>query len=316
MFQHILERISPNFKFFTVNYISFGTMGVVSFFLVSGFVIPLSLEKTKSIRYYFIKRFFRLYPLYAFVLLLTLGFLFFSENQPTFQAVISNFTLFQEYFKQPSFIGDSWTLSLEIVWYVLFAVVFFVKLNRKPILLMTLSSLTVLLFTFVSLAIHKRLPLGRVGYIHTCFVGLLFYRYYTGEISRKAFISCLIMAIPSMVFAFAVTYGYFRHPVFSPACIFFTWGAGYLLFIIYFIRRSKGYNRVITYLGKISYSIYLDHSLILTACFSFLGLSFPAGTLVIVLTIILAHFTYLYVESPGIRFGKRSGKRFQMTQTV
>ena len=80
MFQHILERISPNLKFFTVNYISFGTMGVISFFLVSGFVIPLSLERTGSIRFYFIKRFFRLYPLYAFVLLLMLGFLFFQQK--------------------------------------------------------------------------------------------------------------------------------------------------------------------------------------------------------------------------------------------
>ena len=180
--------------------------------------------------------------------------------------------------------------------------------------LITLSSLTVLLFTFVSLAIHKRLPLGRIAYIHTCFIGLVFYRYYTGEISRKVLIPCLVMAISSMGFAFAVTYGYFRHPVFSPVCIFLTWGAGYLLFLVFFVRRSNTFNKLTKYLGKISYSIYLDHSLILTICFLYLGLSFFTGILVTILTIILAHFTYLYVESPGIRFGKRSDKNFQITQ--
>src|ERR1700744_557017 len=51
--------------------VEFGETGVVAFFLVSGFVIPLSLEKTASLRLFWIHRVLRIYPLYILVFILT-----------------------------------------------------------------------------------------------------------------------------------------------------------------------------------------------------------------------------------------------------
>src|SRR5262249_17779929 len=55
----------------------FGGVGVALFFLVSGFVIPFSLQKN-SLGGFFVRRFFRLYPTLWVALLLILGILAFQ----------------------------------------------------------------------------------------------------------------------------------------------------------------------------------------------------------------------------------------------
>ena len=50
----------------------YGDFGVQVFFIISGFVIFMSLEKAKSIKEFIIGRFTRLYPTYWFCMVLTL----------------------------------------------------------------------------------------------------------------------------------------------------------------------------------------------------------------------------------------------------
>ncbi len=52
---------------FIPTWLELGETGVVAFFLVSGFVIPLSLEKTADLRLFWRHRAFRIYPLYIAV---------------------------------------------------------------------------------------------------------------------------------------------------------------------------------------------------------------------------------------------------------
>ena len=46
MFEHAGYRFLPHYRYFSHVIISFGKFGVAAFFLVSGFVIPLSLDRT------------------------------------------------------------------------------------------------------------------------------------------------------------------------------------------------------------------------------------------------------------------------------
>ncbi len=55
-------------------HIATGALGVLLFFLVSGFVIPFSLEH-RNLRGFFVRRFFRLYPTLWICLLLTMTML-------------------------------------------------------------------------------------------------------------------------------------------------------------------------------------------------------------------------------------------------
>ena len=70
--QHVGERYIGWIPGFAATWFSFGRFGVTIFFLVSGFVIPYAFEKENAVRSFWIKRFFRLYPLYWLSLGLTL----------------------------------------------------------------------------------------------------------------------------------------------------------------------------------------------------------------------------------------------------
>ncbi|WP_354690320.1 hypothetical protein [Phytobacter sp. RSE-02] len=78
-------------------------------------------------------------------------------------------------------------------------------------------------------------------------------------------------------------------------------------------------NNVFTrFLGKASYSIYLNHSIVilflkLSGFFGFISAEFKSGEAsfcvamlsVSVLTLIMSYFTYHYIEIPGMALGKK-----------
>ncbi len=62
--QHGAELLWPGYLRWSVEYFRPGEYGVFVFFLVSGFIIPASLEKRGSVRAFWVGRVLRLYPLY------------------------------------------------------------------------------------------------------------------------------------------------------------------------------------------------------------------------------------------------------------
>jgi peptidoglycan/LPS O-acetylase OafA/YrhL len=84
-----------------------GKFSIGLFFLVSGFLIPFSLEHSKSIVTFTIHRFFRLYPAYWLSILLFLGLnsCFAYEAKPTIATVLTNLTMLQGYLRHPDLIG-------------------------------------------------------------------------------------------------------------------------------------------------------------------------------------------------------------------
>ena len=94
------------------------------FFLISGFVIPLSLEGT-TVDGYLLKRFLRIFPPYWVALAICLEALFISgafwSKTHWFTAVdyISNTFLVANLFARPDNISVGWTLQIEIKFYLL-----------------------------------------------------------------------------------------------------------------------------------------------------------------------------------------------------
>ena len=93
------KEIDDNtFLFFysiTNDYINLGVFGVSLFFLVSGFVIPMSLKgknPKNTVYNFFIRRFFRLYPTYWFsiILIAVVILLFEDSNQYTLKQILIN----------------------------------------------------------------------------------------------------------------------------------------------------------------------------------------------------------------------------------
>lgn len=62
VFEHSLDVLLPEVRRGASPWFDFGRYGVFVFFLVSGYVVPFSLERRGSVRHFWAGRVFRLYP--------------------------------------------------------------------------------------------------------------------------------------------------------------------------------------------------------------------------------------------------------------
>ena len=96
----------------------FGRIGVVLLFMVSGFVVANSLSAPGTQLLYFLaRRFFRLYPLYWFSMLL--AYFFLNSPQPNAATIMANLTMFPSLWSAKAMMGLYWTLEVELVIYLL-----------------------------------------------------------------------------------------------------------------------------------------------------------------------------------------------------
>lgn len=120
------------------NYLELGKIGVVLFFLISGYIIPMSLERHGSLRRFWVSRIFRLYPAFlvataAMVLLMTLGVAAFPNQlvQQTTNGVLAHATMLQGLLGVSNVVPVYWTLSYEMVFYFVVAGLFAFGLHLR-----------------------------------------------------------------------------------------------------------------------------------------------------------------------------------------
>ncbi|WP_079053654.1 acyltransferase family protein [Streptomyces phaeochromogenes] len=112
--------------------------GIMVFFLVSGYIIPASLERRGCVRTFWIGRIFRVYPLWAAVVtvLLALNFLGIAETRDFGQqsvgaVAVAHATMLQELLGTPNLLLILWTLSYEMAFYLLVVALFTVRLHQR-----------------------------------------------------------------------------------------------------------------------------------------------------------------------------------------
>jgi peptidoglycan/LPS O-acetylase OafA/YrhL len=322
MFQHalyagkILAEGSDSFWYGILpNMLELGQSGVVAFFLVSGFVIPLSLEKTANFRLFWVHRILRIYPLYLAVYVMSL----IVQGGGALQAlgdyvknIASHLVMVQEYIKQPNFVGGSWTLSIEMVWYIGLSALFLIGLNKKVNLLVALAALASAVACAIC-ATGFHMPMGRLSMLVCCVFGLVCYRRERDEISRPHFAT--LSAILVLIIATNIVFGFVLFPAIHPTSSFTTvhnsWSLAALVFFVPFAFRhlSLWDHSVLAFLGRISYSIYLMHGLVLHGLKEAPVTGWALVALTFVLTLGLATLSYRFIETPPIRWGKRWGKK-------
>jgi peptidoglycan/LPS O-acetylase OafA/YrhL len=323
--EHAAEVRWPAFLHASREYFNFGKFGVVTFFLVSGFVIPLTMERGRSVRQFWINRIFRLLPMYWLtiaVACILLGCGLYKFPDPDFNLhpvrdVLANLTMMQEFLRMPHLVGVFYTLSLELLFYATFTLLFVSHLNKRTTLWTTLA--LVMLFTGATLTpllAHRRMPMAEIFYFCSIFVGTTFYRVATGEVSirtLKLTLFTLSLATLPGIFINYVTYGRtVEH--FSLLAVALPWFLGYSTFCASFVARSREFPSVFVWLGRISYSTYLIH-------FAFVSIESRLPPVFgILLTVIgsigISHLTYKFVEEPFIRLGRNLGRHLPASSTA
>jgi peptidoglycan/LPS O-acetylase OafA/YrhL len=112
--------------------------GIMVFFLVSGYIIPASLERRGCVRTFWIGRVFRVYPLWAAVVtvLLAANLLGLAEmrdfgQQSAATVAVAHVTMLQELLGTPNLLLILWTLSYEMAFYLLVVALFTVRLHQR-----------------------------------------------------------------------------------------------------------------------------------------------------------------------------------------
>jgi peptidoglycan/LPS O-acetylase OafA/YrhL len=112
---------------------SVGVHAVEMFFLISGFVIFMTLDRCKSVVDFVVLRFSRLYPTYWVALLLATGIGVITFGDAFWLGgLVSNATMFQEFLGAPHADVVFWSLSVEMAFYLNAAWLFALGLHRSP----------------------------------------------------------------------------------------------------------------------------------------------------------------------------------------
>jgi peptidoglycan/LPS O-acetylase OafA/YrhL len=116
---------------------NFGQYGVFVFFLVSGYIVPASLERKGSVRSFWVSRAFRLYPMYLVAIALSAlayytryGTISGAEHHPL-ASVTSWAVMLPNLLTGTNVPNVTWTLSYEMVFYLLLAALFSWNAHRR-----------------------------------------------------------------------------------------------------------------------------------------------------------------------------------------
>jgi peptidoglycan/LPS O-acetylase OafA/YrhL len=301
-----------------------GEVGVALFFLISGFVIPMSLERYRPGRF-LVGRFFRLYPVWLACLAVTAAALFiYAEAQGRafpphdWGAWWRNATLFQDWFDVTNINPVAWTLLVEVKFYLLIAAMaWIVGLARAtPIAVVACAVASVSIFASgkyghlaaehpeLTRALNILVFTGR--FIPVMFMGMCFYNLHRGVWGPRRFLA--MMALMMGLFFFAMNAG--TEGTFYRDMFLLNFSIGLSIWTIcYWLGPRIPYSRTMNFLADVSYPVYALHyivGIILLTVFYDLHASPYLNTLeAIAVLLVLAWLIHRFVEDPANRLGKR-----------
>ena len=151
VYAHLSRMLFRGAREVSAEWLHAGTAGVMLFFLVSGYIIPASLERHGSLRTFWVSRLCRLLPLYLVViaLVVALGAAGLMPLDPALRAdpltaAVAHVTMLPQLLGVPLVTPVLWTLTFEMAFYLLVGAMFAV---RQPgagnLLAMVLAGLAV-----------------------------------------------------------------------------------------------------------------------------------------------------------------------------
>jgi peptidoglycan/LPS O-acetylase OafA/YrhL len=279
-------------------YSHLGLMGVELFFIISGFVILLTLDRNQSVVRFIAGRVGRIYPAYLVSVIFT-GLFFVSIGYATVAQVATNLTLLQGFFNVRDLINPYWTLAYEIWFYALMSLVVKAGLLNSVdrLALAWLALAFTLRFLDVELGTRSSL-LTLLQFGHLFIAGMMIYRITSGKSD----------AITLGVLALCVLYSAFGRNDWAhiPPMTYFVING---IFIAAVWAAASGRDFRTPYwlvaIGVCSYSLYLFHvpiGFMLAKVADAYGVSRWITVLASVLASLgFAFLSRTYIEVPGQR---------------
>ncbi|MFD7079602.1 acyltransferase family protein [Streptomyces sp. NPDC059918] len=353
-----------------------GLFGVMLFFIVSGYIIPASLERRGDVRGFWIGRLFRIYPavIAAFAAAIMMlpagdGSVALLRTGDDLASLVANGLMLQDMLGVINGMNVTWTLCYEMVFYFFVTALFTRNLHRHsapiavgfagaalaigtalaPQLLTGFLSVRQLLLIVTPIVLAGfwgvlsgnrkataagALLLGALGLVlaalnsravafetlmifATMFAGTVVYRAQHGTIGRvPALLACGSVVVAGVLVGWLYNRDGVQDSTWTSGwkAWSFSYLAAWVLFGLFFLLRGRHFPKPLTWLGAISFSMYLLHFPLLRTIGPPLGVPpVPASTLgkivwtAVFLAALMAasHVMYRLVELPAQRLGKR-----------
>ncbi len=270
--------------------------GIWLFFAISGFVICMTLQRTRHWTDFVWARFSRLYPVYWAAMALTVVAVMLSgETSLDIPAAdkLANITMIQGWIGRVSIDPVYWTLAVELAFYLCMLGVFMAgwlaRLEIVVVLWLALSALQ-MATGLLPFRIEQLLVLG---YFPFFAVGMIFYRFHSGALSRtRLLLWQTLLALVAGLMGIEATL------------------VAIIIIAIFWLmlcgRLSLLASPLLLWLGAISYPLYLVHQNIGYVVIHQLGLAGVGIEIAVVaataLAVLLAHLLHQYVEDPAQRW--------------
>lgn len=282
-----------------------GYYAVGLFFVISGFVIFMTLERCRTVADFAVLRFSRLFPVYwvSLIVVMAIGVLAFGRSF-WLGGFVTNATMLQQFLGYPHLDNVYWSLSVELTFYVLVAALFALGLHKRVhealLVWLVLAALWVIVFrtpgsvtSWAVVATDRRDMIALLSAFDYCpyfAIGIAFYE--SRSAGWKGKTTAVVGAALAVQFLLAGWEGLIIAAAFT--LLFWFAIAGWLRFAV---------NGVTLWLGAISYSLYLTHRNLgyyaLTWMYEHGVEAFTAIALVVVGALALATILAKGVEQPA-----------------
>ncbi|WP_282069502.1 acyltransferase family protein [Olleya namhaensis] len=321
---------------------SLGTRGVQLFFVASAFTLYRSyrnrvLDENKHVKNFFIRRFFRIAPIYYLAILYfifhkQIGVPYWLGNQPLISSsnIVSNvfFVNGISPYWINSLVPGGWSITVEVMFYTLFPFLFLKIKNINNAFTFLIVTLLIKLVVqefliqfqmipsdhiwreFIYYNLTSQLPVFAIGII--MFFLIENFKNFN-LVSKKIKILSIILLLLQVGSKF--DFLFVNH-------IFFA-----IIFLVFGVILSKGYlgfisNKVILYIGKISFSMYIIHFIVISWLKYFNFIDFTKNAilnysirllLVVVISVVFSTVTYKLIEVKFQELGKKIIVKLQTT---
>jgi len=232
----------------------FGHLGVALFFVISGFVILMTIDRARSPSDFVFARASRLFPTYWVAVLLT-AFMLRAVEMPGYQRslpdIAVNLTMVQEYVGIASIDGAYWSLGVELMFYAWMLVLWRTGALRRPAVPIA-AACAISLVAGLSAQAGLRWPsalqtLVMIEWAPWFALGMTLYAHYGRRMSGRLALGLAALAVT----AIAV-----RGPLADAVVAL---GAGLLVHGAARGRLPLLGSRALVALGRVSYPLYLLH---------------------------------------------------------
>jgi peptidoglycan/LPS O-acetylase OafA/YrhL len=305
------------------------------FFIISAFSLCYSTgsrtDQPKWLSEYFLKRFFRIAPLFYFMIVFEITRQIVSAGKviTDFNSIILEMTFTFGFVQFSDFIWGGWTVGVEMIFYAIFPVlVLTIRTCRSALVLLVISII-------ICYAIRSSLHLQYIALTpqskwdwsyfapasNLCFFAMGLFAYHISRQYKESNRIIRIIQCLAIIIIGGLTFLNIGKYFFGDGRLdIVIWGLGLMALCISQSVSPSLFiaNQLFEHLGERSFSIYLLHPVVITfskvylveiygRLLPYIGSNafFVCAILTIALTLAFAELTYRIIEVPGISFGRK-----------